>query len=80
MHRTLRQEMLYVGGWTAALLCCLFTGLAAYTVGYFDGCEDSSPRGRRMVPFTAHDVVHAMSIAIGAKRDLMPILREPEKD
>ena len=63
MRRTWLQRVIFVGGWTVSVLCCVLTGLAAYTVGYFDGSADSRPR---LVPITATDVVRTVGVSMGA--------------
>ena len=62
MRRSNLQKVFFIGGWTLAFLGCLFTGLAAYMVGYFDGREDSRPR--RIVPITSREVLHAVGFAL----------------
>jgi hypothetical protein len=67
MQRTLAQRILFVGGWTGSLVCCVFTGLAAYNVGYIDGSDDQSPI---VVPRkTAADVVFSIANSFNSREN-----------
>ena len=62
MPRTWLQRLFFVGGWTAAVVCCVLTGLAAYSVGYFDGARDQQPTG--MAPVTTADILQSIALAL----------------
>jgi hypothetical protein len=65
MQRTWLQRAFFVGGWAGSLICCVFTGLASYNIGYIDGSDDQCPI---LIPRkTASDVV--LSIAYSFSND-----------
>ena len=64
MRRTFWQQAFFLGGWIAACITCLATGIVAYNIGYLEGFRQASPFIGEPMPVSASDLLRSIADSI----------------